>query len=321
MKKYVYRYLRASIKRLSLDIRMRNVIQNSSIRALIDILLLPVALFNTVIIKINSLTSQKEYKYNLAVVLIVKNEAKYISEWIEYYNLIGFNHIYIYDNDSSDDIKSVLKKYVENGFVTYKYMGGLKRQYDAYNDALNQYGHKCKYMAFFDADEFLYCQEGLLDFLDRNLIGKRAGLVVNWMVYGSSGQKQYTNKLVIDRFKRHSIPNNPKNLHTKIIVKPKYVIGIMNPHFAIFLPKYYSVNENLQAENGPLTKVYSGNKFRLNHYFTKSWNEFQEKKNRGKADSSNVRTDQEFNEHDLNDIYDNSMDRYVQLIYENLKEK
>ena len=40
-----------------------------------------------------------EYKYNLAVMLIVKNAAQYMDEWICYHKLVGVEHFYIYDNE------------------------------------------------------------------------------------------------------------------------------------------------------------------------------------------------------------------------------
>jgi hypothetical protein len=45
---------------------------------------------------------------NCTLVLIIKNESKYIVEWIEYHRQIGVDHFVIFDNDSSDEIKSII---------------------------------------------------------------------------------------------------------------------------------------------------------------------------------------------------------------------
>jgi len=42
--------------------------------------------------------------YELAVCALVQNEAPYIAEWIAYHRLIGFEHFFIYDNHSNDDL-------------------------------------------------------------------------------------------------------------------------------------------------------------------------------------------------------------------------
>ena len=44
----------------------------------------------------------------LAATAIFKNEAAYLAEWIEFYRLIGVEHIYLYDNCSTDNPKAVL---------------------------------------------------------------------------------------------------------------------------------------------------------------------------------------------------------------------
>ena len=56
----------------------------------------------------------KSFKYNFAIIAIVKNEGKYIEEWIDYHKLIGFEKFYIYNNESSDNTESVLKKYIDD---------------------------------------------------------------------------------------------------------------------------------------------------------------------------------------------------------------
>ncbi|MBQ6975183.1 MAG: glycosyltransferase family 2 protein [Selenomonadaceae bacterium] len=45
------------------------------------------------------------FMYDLVVVTIVRDEAPYIKEWIDYHLLAGVNHFLIYDNESSDNLK------------------------------------------------------------------------------------------------------------------------------------------------------------------------------------------------------------------------
>lgn len=55
--------------------------------------------------------------------------------------------------------------------------------------------------------------------------------------------------------------------------------------------------KNLPLENGP----------KLFHYFTKSKEEFELKRMRGKADDGLIRKKSEFEEHDINNVYDDRM--------------
>ncbi|MBQ7543421.1 MAG: glycosyltransferase family 2 protein [Synergistaceae bacterium] len=92
----------------------------------------------------------------LAFVLIAKNEAPYIAEWIGFHRKQGVSHFIIYDNESTDNFREVLSPYIDAGLVTYHAIRGKARQIDAYNMALHDYGHKFKYMGFIDADEFMF---------------------------------------------------------------------------------------------------------------------------------------------------------------------
>lgn len=53
------------------------------------------------------------YKNYLSATCIIKNEAEYMPEWLEYHLLVGFEKFYIYDNGSTDNIKQVLAPYVD----------------------------------------------------------------------------------------------------------------------------------------------------------------------------------------------------------------
>ncbi|MBQ4469937.1 MAG: glycosyltransferase family 92 protein, partial [Synergistaceae bacterium] len=65
-----------------------------------------------------------------------------------------------------DNFREVLEPYIKSGLVTYKLLTGRRRQIDAYNMALHDYKHKFRYMAFIDADEFMFV---------RNNTGGRGG--------------------------------------------------------------------------------------------------------------------------------------------------
>ncbi|HCC04319.1 MAG TPA: hypothetical protein DEP51_05650 [Clostridiales bacterium] len=55
----------------------------------------------------------------LAVVCIVKNESRYIKEWIDYYLLMGVDRIYLLDNESTDNLKEVIREYIDKEKIIY----------------------------------------------------------------------------------------------------------------------------------------------------------------------------------------------------------
>ncbi|MBQ7665182.1 MAG: glycosyltransferase family 2 protein [Synergistaceae bacterium] len=99
---------------------------------------------------------KKTDRKGLAFVLTARNEARYIEEWIDFHVKQGVSHFFIYDNESTDNLHDVLRKYIDSGLVTYSTVKGNCRQTDIYNMAVSDYGRKYKYMAFIDADEFVF---------------------------------------------------------------------------------------------------------------------------------------------------------------------
>ena len=92
----------------------------------------------------------------LALVLIAKNEATYIKEWLDFHIKQGVSNFIIYDNESTDNFREVLSPYIKAGIVIYNVIRGKSRQFDAYNMAMHKYRSKFKYMGFIDADEFVF---------------------------------------------------------------------------------------------------------------------------------------------------------------------
>ena len=51
---------------------------------------------------------------------MIKDEEGFLSEWVAYYQMHGFDHIYLYDDGSTDRSLVELKPWIDSGFVTVK---------------------------------------------------------------------------------------------------------------------------------------------------------------------------------------------------------
>eukprot|EP01024_Parvocaulis_polyphysoides_P009844 TRINITY_DN13199_c0_g1_i1.p3 TRINITY_DN13199_c0_g1~~TRINITY_DN13199_c0_g1_i1.p3 ORF type:complete len:138 (-),score=4.69 TRINITY_DN13199_c0_g1_i1:75-488(-) len=51
---------------------------------------------------------QDAKKYNVSIGTIFKNEAQYLLEWIAYHTIIGIEHFYLFNDDSTDEFMEVL---------------------------------------------------------------------------------------------------------------------------------------------------------------------------------------------------------------------
>ncbi len=267
------------------------------------------------------------FLYNLAVVSIMKSEAPYVKEWLDYHLLAGVEHFYIYDNESPDNLKEVLQPYIDSGTVTYIFYPGKARQYEAYNEAVQNYKFFCRYIAFIDADEFIFPQnnKSIVEVTDEILQDKpnAGGLAANIYYFGSNNLEtaDYT-KGVLERFTRRApidwIPliGKDKSLpggtaHVSTITIPRKIHHFGNPHYAYYFENCYAVNSNggrvpTYYNNPPLV-----DKIVMNHYSVKSKEEYFEKIKRGTADNkNNIYNLQRFQRDDHNEIFDDSILAY-----------
>lgn len=256
------------------------------------------------------------FPYNLAVVAIMKNETPYAKEWIEYHLLAGVEHFYIYNNDDSPDaLQEVLKPLIDAGLVTHIFYPGKARQYEAYNDAVQSFRFFCRYIAFIDTDEFIFPQENksIVEVTDELLKDKpnAAGLGVNWVMYGSNNLEtaDYSKGLL----QRFTARNAEGNMHIKTIADPRKIDFFCNPHFTIYFNPFHTVNENGGVIQGAFNKPPSIEKIRVNHYYSKSREEYEKKFQRGTADAyHNTYKMKNFDEVNLQDnaTFDDSILKY-----------
>ena len=256
--------------------------------------------------------SKKEtdnFKFRLVFVCIIKNEALYMKEWIDFHHLLGVEHFFVYDNGSTDNIKEILKPYIENGLVTYIYYPGMYMQHRAYNDAVKKYKNDTKWMAFIDPDEFV------VPLKNKTILGflydydEYSQILIYWLMYGSSHHKKRPEGLVIENFKYHA--QKPTFL-TKAIVNPRRVI-YADVHYHFVVGKTTDENFNVQyVSDASLASI---NKIRINHYFLKSFEEFSIKHAKGRTDNTSFGDLKEcFKKYDINDEKDDIMERFVPFL-------
>lgn len=238
--------------------------------------------------------------YYLTVAAIVKNESLYIEEWICWNLLQGVEHFFIYENDSTDSTYRILKRYEALGIITLIKISGLGKQFTMIEKTLVNHGWKTKWLAVIDVDEFLYADKPLPEFLKE--YEQFSALAVHWYNYGS---KESPGKLVTERF---SYRANGVNKHVKSIIQPSFTIArgkdahsfdLVTPAVnenKIALPRHYAVTD----PNPTASRI------RINHYITKSYEEFVKRKSMPRPSTGKVikNIDQFFKAHDTNEAFD-----------------
>ena len=257
--------------------------------------------------------SETLFENQLGFVLPVKNESEYIEEWLEYNYAIGVDKFYIYNNESEDrsELLKILEPWIQKKIVDFEDFSGKKVQLAVYNDAIYRHRFDCRYMGFLDADEFIYIKQDktLLEFVNE-VMSKNddvSGFFMTWRCFGTGGQQKKLPGGVIDRFVTRGDIDFKANRYTKMIVNPRRIRAMNNPHFASFLPEAYSTDEfgNIFDVMIPISGRVEN--VQVNHYMTKSKEEYIRKRARGRADSLDKHLEGEFELYDQNQIVDTGL--------------
>jgi hypothetical protein len=228
-------------------------------------------------------------KKTLALVGIVKNESKYMLEWIAHYRSIGITEIIVYDNETNDDEAALLRGLADAEIITlipWSVADGISPQMSAYADALKRFQREFEFLAFFDADEFLVPSVGfdVCQWLS-TLPGDVGAVAVNQRVFGSSGHKAASNELVTTRFAQAAEETYGENQWVKSIYRISCVKQLQNPHRGILTSGRYILpcgRDAFEPEDfSGQAQTIDFSLMRLHHYIIKSLEEFLAKRARG----------------------------------------
>ena len=155
----------------------------------------------------------------VAICAIGRLENRYAVEWVEHYNALGVDKIFIYDNNRVSDgelFADVLQPYIEAGFVEVVYFDGLQK--DAYEKCYRDHSDEYAWIGFFDFDELVCIEDGrdIHDFLD----DYEADVVsLNWMTMTDSGLTHYDERPMAERFTQGTGEDFAINRHVKSFVR------------------------------------------------------------------------------------------------------
>lgn len=259
--------------------------------------------------------------YYLTISAIMKNEGPYLREWLEFHRLVGVEHFYIYDNNSTDNSREILDSYINQGLVTYTPWPDHPGQLKAYMHCLSHHKNDTFWIAFIDLDEFIIpvVKDSLPEILRE--FEAFGALGVNWFLYGTSGHKTKPDGLQLENYIYHSRPDIKSNFHIKSIVNPRKIKSPCDPHCFRMLPGEVTVNENGEIVTSALTKTNSTKKIRINHYFTRSTEESRLKMKRGRAPSKEKRPWRDFERLNKNDVLDRIADRFIPELKKRLHDR
>ncbi len=244
--------------------------------------------------KLNS----NRFKYYCSICLIIRDENEYLEEWLKWHIGQGVEHFYIYDHGSKQPVCEFLKtlgKEVQDKVTVINFGGShVYAQHDAYNDCLEKFKYESRWIGFIDSDEMVRIKNGktLPEYLKP--FEHYAGLFIVWEMYGANGQVKKSPLPLRERFTKLS-PSTKSFGVGKVFVQP-LLIKKMLTHNGYTLEGCYVVDENEDFVDEAEAWKFNGTTetICLDHYYTKSYEEWVEKMKRGSADPQYFRYYEDF---------------------------
>lgn len=261
----------------------------------------------------------------LGITTIQRDRAPWIKEWVAFHYLVGFRKFYIYLHNCSDNTEKILhglkKKFDIKIFIVDPSLENP--QFKCYQDSYENFGNEVDWMAYIDSDEFLFpthsdtLEAVLSEFSDKKI----SAIGVYWSCFGSNGHIKEPKGLIIENYKQRAANGYPNNRHIKSIVRggQNKSVQVNNPHF--FKTSLGTYDESLR----PITYGWTDyeptyEKFRINHYATQSRSHFLNFKSKFRTPDGGGTPDESFwEEHNRNEVFDNSMGKFIEPLKNILK--
>jgi hypothetical protein len=222
-------------------------------------------------------------RFEVAVMAILRDEAPNMEEWLCHHLAIGVDHFFLYDNGSTDDLHEVLRPYADHGIVTCVYfpMRGLQR--DANNHVVRFFGSTTEWLAYVDIDEFLVPEhdEPIGRVLARFPDAEQVLVSRKEFCYG--GHRTPPGGLVTEAYREYSV-NVPRvgtsEILAKPIIRPAGVARVGIHNASTLHGRTVNTDGQPTSDEATVIEDPSYANLQMNHYYTKSWQEFQAKRHR-----------------------------------------
>lgn len=208
-----------------------------------------------------------------AICVIIKDELDYLDEWLNYHLNIGIDEIYLFEDRGSLSHAEIVKPYEDRVHLysidvifdpdfSDKYIidDGSRRQPKLFEWFPLAYKDTIDWVLFNDIDEFLILKKPLKELLKE--YNDKPAMYVHWKFYGANGHIKKPKGKVMDNFTKSCTTSFDYHWMLKSFVN---------------LNKYTYWEKIIHKVKGgvyPMNEC--GNHMAyLNHYFTKSWEEWK----------------------------------------------
>ncbi len=223
----------------------------------------------------------------LALVIIARNEAPRIGDWLAFHAIAGVSHVYLYDHGSTDQTAQIARDFtgcpvtvIPWQLDTSEAKTGmiLPRQILAYAHALCTFGGAYRYMGFTDTDEYLVPRNAAS--LPEALAGINSpNISLPWTMFGHSGHDVAPHDAVPFAFQQRAAQATGPLLNFKCIVDPCDVTQVSTHKFQT--ASLGNSSSNTLGHTAPNTArsgaFVTQEVIQLNHYYLMSRQQMQAK--------------------------------------------
>lgn len=168
-------------------------------------------------------------KYFLGLGAIFKNEGHILQEWIEHHRAEGFDHIYLVNDNSTDNFQEILKPYIKSGYVSLyhvpkKFRTRSQQEWAMMKIFFGKAIKDCTWFMHLDLDEFITSRDS--ETVRQKIDSKFKDfdfIRIPWLLFGSN-EIDKTPKSAIETFtKRMKFEyNDTLPIYDNIQVKTLY---------------------------------------------------------------------------------------------------
>ncbi|HAT62563.1 MAG TPA: hypothetical protein DCS83_08525 [Prevotella sp.] len=244
---------------------------------------------------------QQKKKYYFCICATFKDEKLSLKQWVEYHKIIGVDHFYLYNNNSTDKYMDELQTYIDEGIVDLiNWPMPHPAQLPAYMDCFMHHKNDTQWIAFIDLDEYIcpIYKNNIKLWIKK--YENYPSVYVYWKIFGDSGRIDHDlNKPIIEQYfcswdRLSDVGKTFVNTNFEMVeLKPKYLheiscyINFLGHKFKIPPINEFRKYVALKTNRVGLFRHKEDFTIQINHYVTKSYGEYVlNKRRRGPGTNS-----------------------------------
>ena len=207
----------------------------------------------------------------IAICAIIKDEQRYLEEWINHHLKLGFDDIYLYEDFNSTSHQDICSRYEHvflnsiNNFLKTN-INDYKRQIKTYRYFIKLFKEKYDWVTFIDIDEYINTEDGINLKSILTSFEQFDGLFIFWKMYNANNLiEPPCDFKIVNNYTTIFESNDPHLCLCKSFVNLKKDIELKSHH---------AVERGVNTLKSNSRWDISYDKIWINHYYTKSWSEW-----------------------------------------------